>query len=76
MRAAGFEPEAPDSQVIEDKSRSGIAPDPCAQIGAQISDAGCPDLARVVESWAEMSAPLRQAVLAIVEASQAGRGAK
>ncbi len=76
MRAAGFEPEASESQVIEDKSGSGAASDPCAQIGAQISDAGCPDLARVVESWAKMSAPLRQAVLAIVEASQAGRGAK
>ncbi len=74
VRAAGFEPVAPESQAIEDESSNRSPSDPCAQIGAQISDSDRRDLARVVQSWEHLAAPFKQAILSIVEASEAGRG--
>jgi hypothetical protein len=75
VRAAGFEPAAPPAEAIEDERGKGSGHPPGAQIGAQISVPACPDLARVVAEWEHIAAPLKQAVLAIVAASEAGRRA-
>ena len=74
VRAAGFEPAAPQSQAIENQDKFAPSLGRYAQISAQISDEGCPDLAQVVESWERLSVPLKQAVLAIVAAAEGERG--
>jgi hypothetical protein len=62
-RAKGFEPSAKPSETSQKQDSSGG----CAQIRAQISDASCPDLSKVVASWPNLPAPFKAAILAIVK---------
>ena len=73
-RAKGFEPSTEKSQPPEAQSPPPSTSPPCAQIRAQIPDASFRDLARVVASWPELSAPIRAAVLALVDTSLAQKG--
>ena len=65
----GFEPfaehtEVPHNQSILDSARSGNT-----QIRAQITDALGRDLSQVVAAWSKIPAPLKAAILAIVNSS-------
>lgn len=43
------------------------------QLGTQSQVAACPDLSRVVTAWAKLSVPLKAAILAIVNSSEAAQ---
>ena len=67
----GFEPfaehtEVPHNQSILDSARTGNT-----QIRAQIADALGRDLSEVVAAWSKIPAPLKAAILAIVNSSTA-----
>jgi len=76
VRAAGFEPAAESSQVIENQCEADEALRGYTQIRAQISDEDCRALARVVESWPRLGGGLKQAILAIIDADCGEGGGK
>lgn len=42
-------------------------------LGTQAKVTACPDLARIVTVWSKLPAPLKAAILAIVNSSEAAR---
>jgi hypothetical protein len=56
--------EPASNQLVEEYS-----PARCAQGRAQIPDAACPDPAKVVAVWSKLPAPLKAAILAIVNST-------
>jgi hypothetical protein len=68
-RAKGFEPFAQNSEVAQNQASPQPAQNDCTQIRAQIPDLSCPELARVVAVWSKLPAPLKAAILAIVNSS-------
>jgi hypothetical protein len=69
-RVKGIEPCSNNSENVENQSLPQVSRDPTTQIGAQILDSSCPDLAKVVATWANLSAPLKAAILAIIGANE------
>ena len=72
----GIEPCTEYSQVPQNQSFCDSAQSANTQIRAQILDASGRDLACVVAAWAELSAPLKAAILAIVRSSNAAQEAE
>jgi len=68
VAGVGFEPTPDSSQAIEDQSNSNASAGGYTQIGAQISDEDCRSLSRVTSAWPRLSAGLKLAILAIVDA--------
>ena len=73
-RVKGIEPSAVTPQPIEPQSASPSSAPPYTQIRAQISGASLRELAHVVAHWDELSAPIRAAILALVDTTLAQRG--
>jgi hypothetical protein len=72
-RVKGIEPS---TQISESTQKQSLPAQPQAdytQGRAQIPVAVSPDLATVVAAWAELSPPLKAAILAIVNSSEAIR---
>ena len=76
VRAAGFEPAAESSQVIDNQSETDAVFRGCTQISAQISDSDRRLLARVVETWPRLSSGLKLAIQAIIDAERGEGGVK
>ena len=73
MGGEGFEPFSQHSQGSQDQSIPDAATGAHTQIHAQILGALGRDLAHIVAAWAELSSPLKAAILAIVHSSTAAR---
>ena len=72
-RAKGFEPSVENSEVVEHQC---IAPQVKAgytQIHTQTPDALCPELSQIIAAWSKLSAPLKAAILAIINSSEGAR---
>ncbi len=65
-RVKGIEACAQNPQTTENQHVPEDGERAYTQISAQILDSSCPDLARVVAAWPNLSAPLKAAILAIV----------
>ena len=65
-RVKGIEPCAQNSQIAENQHTPPDVERAYTQIRAQILDSSCPDLAKVVAGWRNLSSPLKAAILAIV----------
>lgn len=72
-RVKGIEPSLENSQKAQNQPLSPHAPDGYTQGRAQIAGAACPELAQVVGAWANLPAPLKAGILAIVRSSEAIR---
>jgi hypothetical protein len=72
-RAKGFEPFAEKSEPVDSQASSQTDKSDYTQIRAHAVGATRPNLAKVVEAWAKLPAPLKAAILAIVNSSEAGR---
>jgi len=68
-RSGGFEPSADYSQGSQDQLVVDSSQRAHTQIRAQIPDALGRDLSQVVASWSKLPAPLKAAILAIVNSS-------
>ena len=68
-RVKGIEPSTRDSKVVDDQLSPKCAEASNTQMRAQIADAQGRDLSRVVAAWSQLSAPLKAAILAIVDSS-------
>ena len=73
MGGEGFEPFSEESQASPDQSIPDAGSSAHTQIHAQILGALGRDLADVVAAWAELSSPLKAAIVAIVHSSTAVR---
>jgi hypothetical protein len=71
-RAKGFEPLAGKSEHAHNQGVTSNGQTDYTQIRAQKPDAASPDLAKVVAAWDKLTAPLKQAVLSIVESISNG----
>ena len=69
MGGEGFEPFADNSLVPDNQPVAVQAETDNTQIRAQILGALGRDLSQVVVAWAQLSAPLKAAILAIVSSS-------
>jgi hypothetical protein len=67
----GFEPFAEHTEVAHNQSIRDSARAGHTQIRAQITDALGRDLSQVVAAWSKIPAPLKAAILAIVNSSTA-----
>ncbi|MDQ6809584.1 MAG: hypothetical protein M3Z64_09215, partial [Verrucomicrobiota bacterium] len=65
----GIEPSTEDSQAASDEQVPSVALGDHTQIRAQIADTLGHELSEVVAAWPQLSAPLRAAIRAIVQAS-------
>lgn len=72
-RVKGIEPSPQNSESEQNQALPTNAEVLCTQGRAQIPDAASPDLAKVVEAWAQLSRPLQAAILAIVNSSEGNR---
>jgi hypothetical protein len=71
-RAKGFEPSAQNSQIAYNQCSSQPSKSECTQIRAHNTGPACPELAKVVSAWSKLPAPLKAAILAIVQSSSPG----
>jgi hypothetical protein len=69
-RVKGIEPSSQNSESSQKQPLPTLPQADCTQGRAQIPDAASPDLAKVVAAWAELSSPLKAAILAIVNSSE------
>jgi hypothetical protein len=69
-RAKGFEPSARNSESTQNQATPQPAQVGCTQIRAQILGELGPELARVVAAWSKLPAPLKAAILAIVNSME------
>jgi len=69
-RAKGFEPSAQKSELIDSQASSQTDKSDYTQICAQIPGELGTDLSRVVAAWSKLSAPLKAAILAIINSSE------
>jgi protein involved in temperature-dependent protein secretion len=67
----GIEPLSEYSQALQDQSIPDAASSAHTQIRAQITNALGRDLSQVVAAWSKIPAPLKAAILAIVNSSTA-----
>jgi hypothetical protein len=72
-RVKGIEPSTQISESAQNQPLPGPPQVEYTQGRAQIPDAASPDLAKVVAAWAKLSAPLKAAILAIVNSSEVNR---
>lgn len=68
VEVKGFEPRGKNMQVIEGQVIRDSKGQPRAAIDAHGFDTLCPELARVVNSWAKLPKHVRQTVSTIIEA--------
>jgi hypothetical protein len=73
VEAAGIEPAAKNSEVVNSQVYSQIEKLDYAQIRAQILDELGPELTHLVSVWSKLSAALKAAILAIVKSVEGGR---
>lgn len=69
----GIEPSVETSQTAHNQSLSTLVQADYTQGHAQIPDVSGPELAQVVAAWVNLSPPLKAAILAIVNLSEANR---
>jgi hypothetical protein len=72
-RAKGFEPFAEKSELVDSQASSQTGKSDYTHIRAHATGAPCPNLAKVVAGWSKLPAPLKAAILAIVNSSEASR---
>jgi hypothetical protein len=72
-RAKGFEPSTLDLESIANQKLPKTNNCDYTQIRAQIASANGPELAQIVASWPKLSAPLKAAILAIVNSVGGGQ---
>jgi hypothetical protein len=72
-RAKGFEPSAEKSESVDSKWASQSDKSDYTQIRAHVTGAVCPNLAKVVAVWSKLPAPLKAAILAIVNSLEGVR---
>jgi len=65
----GIEPSTKHSKIVDDQLTRKCAEGSNTQIRAQIAGAPGRDLSRVGAAWSQLSAPLKAAILAIVDSS-------
>jgi hypothetical protein len=65
-RAKGFEPSTQKSELIDSQASSQTDKTDYTQIRAQILGELGPELARAVAAWSKLPAPLKAAILAII----------
>jgi hypothetical protein len=70
-RVKGIEPSSGYSEVPQHQQSSDSAPLDHTQIRAQVADSASPDLAKVVAAWEKLPAALKNAILAIVNSTEA-----
>jgi hypothetical protein len=73
VEAAGIEPAAKNSEVVNSQAYSQIEKLDYAQIRAQILDELGPELTHLVSVWSKLSTALKAAILAIVKSVEGGR---
>ena len=66
-RVKGIEPFAEKSESVDSQPSSQTDKTDYTQIRAHATGATCPNLAKVVAVWSKLPAPLKAAILAIVE---------
>jgi hypothetical protein len=69
-RAKGFEPLLENSESIDSKYLPQHGKPDYTQIHAHAAGASCPDLSKVVAAWPKLPAPLKAAVLALVNSME------
>jgi hypothetical protein len=69
-RAKGFEPFAQKSELVDSQAPAQTGKSDYTQIRAHATGATCPNLAKVVAVWSKLPAPLKAAILAIVNSSE------
>jgi hypothetical protein len=72
-RVKGIEPSVETSQAAHNQSLPTLVQADYTQGHAQIPDVSSPDLTQVVAAWVKLSPPLKAAILAIVNSSEANR---
>jgi len=65
-RAKGIEPSCKKLELIDSQAPAQIDKADYTQIRAHAAGSSCPNLAKVVASWSELSPPLKAAILAII----------
>ena len=69
-RAKGFEPSAQSEKAVDSIGSPQVSSSDYTQIRAQILGQLGPELTRIVATWSKLPAPLKAAILAIVNSSE------
>lgn len=70
--AEGFEPDVENTELVENQPHKQLEKTSHTQGHAHAVGAVCPGLAKVVAGWSKLPAPLKAAILAIINSVEVG----